>query len=116
MSPFYHREDIASVARIERDVRRSEAKAGELAGARAVFRASPGMTAEWLQRLVDCHLARASALGHQMPEMSYCPLVVQGAKALVTSMDGGFAIDVTADNNTAAEEIWRRVEALAPRP
>ena len=32
-------------------------------GATVVFRAVPGMTAEWLQRVVDCHLARAAAVG-----------------------------------------------------
>lgn len=115
MSPFYHRDDIASVNEIERKVRRGEVKAGELSGGRTVFRAAPGMTAEWLQRLVDCHLARAAALGHEMPEMSYCPLVLEGANALVSSTDGGFAIDVTADDSKAAGEIWPRIEALVPR-
>jgi hypothetical protein len=33
-------------------------------GAVISFRATPGLTAQWLQRVIDCHLARNAALGH----------------------------------------------------
>jgi hypothetical protein len=54
ISPFYHREDIDRVERIQKE----SFGPGGLLGARLVFRAKPGLTAEWLQRVMDCHLAR----------------------------------------------------------
>ena len=65
MSPFEHREDIVAVASLvvpEANARAST-PAERLLGAAVTFRAVPGLTAEWLQRLVDCHLARNAALG-----------------------------------------------------
>ena len=80
-----------------------------------VFRAVPGMTAEWLQRLVDCHVARNAALGHDVPEMSSCPLVPKGAHATVTATSGGFAVAIRGDDEATSREILRRAEALRTR-
>lgn len=77
-----------------------------------MFKATEGMTAEWLQRVVDCHVARAAAMGHTMPEMDSCPLVRNGAKAKVASASGGFAVSVTSEDSTTVKEIVRRAEAL----
>ena len=112
MSPFYHREDIQSVAPFTEAVQAGKTTTQKEVGATVVFKALPGMTAEWLQRVVDCHLARASAVGHEMPEMSYCPLVLKGAKAKVTSAGNGFAINVSSDDPATAAEIKRRAQAL----
>ena len=67
-----------------------------------------------LQRLVDCHIARASAMGHQMPEMEYCPLMLKGVSAKVTSEGGGFAVNVRATDDATIQEVVRRAQALAP--
>ena len=67
-------------------------------GADIVFRAVPGMTPEWLQRIVDCHLARAAAVGHDMPEMSYCALMLKNVTGQVTSTGNGFAVAVTSQD------------------
>jgi hypothetical protein len=117
MSPFAHTQDIRSVMRI--DVPTNEhSRYGrpELsrAGARITFRAVPGMTVEWLQSVIDCHLARNAALGHDVPEMAYCPLALEGVTALVSSAGNGFAVDVQPENLTTAEEIWRRAKQLGP--
>ncbi len=112
ISPFYHREDITSVSVLEEPVRLGRQAGKRKAGARIVFRAEPGMTVEWLQRVVDCHLARNAALGHDVPEMAYCPLVPEGVKARVHPMGGGFAVDVTSDDASTVKEIIRRAEML----
>ena len=112
MSPFYHREDIESVAPLTEAVQAGKVTTQKEVGATVVFRALPGMTAEWLQRVVDCHVARASAVGHEVPEMSYCPLVLKGVKAKVASVGNGFAINVSSDDPTTAAEIKRRAQAL----
>lgn len=113
VSPFYHREDIASVRKVERPVGDSLGGARtEFAGGGAVFRAVPGLTAEWLQREVNCHLARAAAVGFSMPEMSYCPLMLKGVTGEVSSTGDGFLIAVTSTDPATASEIWRRIQAL----
>ena len=94
----------------------SAAEHERLTGAEIVFDARPGMTAEWLQRVVDCHLARNAAIGFDTAsaDMPYCPLAVRGARAQVTSVGDGFAVDVTADDPASVGEIVRRADLLHP--
>jgi hypothetical protein len=112
VSPFYHREDIESVSPLIEEVKAGKGTTKKEVGTTIVFRAVPGLTAEWLQRVVDCHLARAAAVGHDMPEMNYCPLVPKGAKAKVTSTGSGFAVNVSADDAATIAEIKKRAESL----
>lgn len=114
MSPFYHREDIQSAAVYSENVKSGKGSTAKVVGATVVFRAVPGMTAEWLQRVVDCHLARAAAVGHEMPEMDYCPLELKGVKAKVTSAGNGFAVNISADDDNTVEQIKKRALALVP--
>lgn len=111
-SPFDHREDIVSVEELFDRTLSGKNPVTRPAGATITFRAVPGMTAEWLQRVIDCHLARNAAMGWDMPEMTYCPLTVKGAKATVTSTGIGFAVTVRADEFEAVAEIIRRAKAL----
>ena len=92
-------------------------KAGELtrvAGAKVTIRAVPGLTKEYLQRLVSCHLARNSSMGHAMAEMATCPLGVKGATATVEGEGGAFVVRVTSEEDAAATEIVKRTRTLAP--
>jgi hypothetical protein len=115
-SPFEHREDITGVTPYSEV--RSPGDVGympqemTLKGAVITFRAVQGMTAEWLQRVVDCHLARNASMGFGMPEMSFCPLAVKGARAKVTSTGNGFSVTVESNDRATAEEILRRAQAL----
>jgi hypothetical protein len=117
VSPFQHREDIRSIApyREELIVGRSSASP-QLTGARVVFRAVPGMTAEWLQRVIDCHLARNAAIGHEAAsaEMPDCPLTLRNATARVESVGDGFAVTIRSDDAATAKEIVRRTESVKP--
>lgn len=114
ISPFYHREDIQSVSTYSENVKSGKGSVAKVVGATVVFRAVPGLTAELLQRVVDCHLARAAAAGHEMPEMDYCPLELKGAKAKVTSAGNGFAVNISADDDNTVEQIKKRALALGP--
>lgn len=116
MSPFAHREDIRSVSALEEELRLGKSVARRMAGAEIVFQAFPGMTAEWLQRVVDCHLARNAAIGHEAAsaEMAHCPLTLRGAQATVRSVTGGFAVAIRADDSDVAKEILRRAESMKP--
>lgn len=73
ISPFEHPADIIQVEPlILRGDTGKLGPGGQMLGATVTFRAVPGLTAEWLQRLVNCHLARNAALGHVVPEMPDC--------------------------------------------
>jgi hypothetical protein len=114
LSPFDHVEDIASVEPLTEGLGTSKAPSPRTAGAVVTFRPVPGMTGEWLQRVVDCHLARNAALGHDVPEMPNCPLVPNGVQAGVTSSGGGFAVAIRSDDAATAREILSRAERLRP--
>lgn len=81
-----------------------------------MFRAVPGLTAEWLQRLLDCHLARNAAVGYDMPEMADCPLAVRGVKVTVVSAGDGFAVELASDNDAVAAEVLRRAQKIPVAP
>lgn len=110
-SPFDRREDIERVDPLT--VRQGGKQPTErLEGATVVFRALPGLTTQWLQRVVDCHLARNAALGHDAREMPSCPLVPKGVRATVTPKATGFAVELRADDAETASEILRRAKSL----
>ena len=115
VSPFSHREDIAAVAPVTGRV--GGGRAGPVVekvyGARVTFHDVPGLTLGRLQTIVDCHLARNAALGHDVPEMPYCPLVLKGVTAKVQQTDSGrLAVEVRSDDFATAQEIWRRANQL----
>ncbi|MDB4992743.1 MAG: hypothetical protein JWM74_175 [Myxococcaceae bacterium] len=114
-SPFMHREDIASVEPLTVSVTSGKVQSARSEGAIVTFRALPGMTAQWLQRIVDCHLARNAALGHDVPEMPYCPLVPKNVTARVTAADSGFAVAIRSDDAPTSQEVLRRARALVTR-
>lgn len=113
-SPFDHRDDVEAIEPLL-------VKAGgkhpseRLEGARVEFRAVPGLTAQWLQRVVDCHLARNAALGHDAREMPSCPLIPKGVRATVTPARTGFFVEMRADDAETAKEILRRANELRKR-
>ena len=117
MSPFEHRSDIVSVAPLVLSEADSRAKtpAERLLGATVKFRAVPGLSAEWLQRVVDCHLARNAALGHMVPELPDCPLVPAGVLARVSGAGDGFEVAIRAGHPTRARELLTRAQRLAPK-
>lgn len=107
-SPFFHVEDIVSIEHIPVDVGQNV-----LSGRRVVFRALPGMTKEWLQRLMDCHVARNAAFGYgHGHDLAYCPLAVKAVTARVTDHPLGWSIDLRPDSQEAAHELRRKVAVL----
>jgi hypothetical protein len=114
MSPFDHVEDIASVQPLVEPTGSPKARTQRTAGAIVTFRAVPGMTAEWLQREVDCHLARNASLGHVVPEMPNCPLVPNGVQARVASTGNGFAVTIRSDSDQAAKDVLARAQRILP--
>lgn len=112
-SPFDRREDITSVAPATMMLPAgAKSQTSHVVGATVTFRAVPGLTAEWLQRIVDCHIARNASLGNDMPEMASCPLVPKGVSAKVSSTGNGFAVTIQSTDSAGAQEVLRRAQAL----
>jgi hypothetical protein len=111
VSPFARREDIVSVEPLTTPSGPKGNGTGAL-GAVVTFRAVPGLTQQWLQREIDCHVARNAAMGHEAPEMATCPLQPKGVQADVTPTRDGFAVAIRASDAGAAREVLRRAEAL----
>ena len=114
LSPFAHREDIV---RTEPLLTPGGSKSPpRQVGITVLFRAVPGLTSEWLQRLIDCHIARNAVLGHNAPEMAYCPLAVRGVAAHVRSEHGGYAVALRADEQESINAIRQRVNDILGNP
>jgi hypothetical protein len=114
ISPFSHQGDIVGVNPLEVAAGGTR-KGRQLVGATIVFRAVPGLTAGELQSIVDCHLARNAAIGHEIAsaEMEHCLLTERGVHAKVRELRNGFAVDVRADAPETAQAVWRRAQELA---
>jgi hypothetical protein len=79
-------------------------------GARIVVASRAFVTADWLQHVIDCHIAARVATGKK----AQLPLDVDGAQAHVMRSRGGLTVDVTARDARGAREILSRALALAP--
>ncbi len=114
MSPFAHREDIESVAQLFglQQGTRTVTSPKILLGARIAFRPVPGLSQERLQRILNCHLARNSVLGHDVPEMDYCPLVPIDVTTRVLSGGDRYLVDVQSTNPASAQAIWTRAQKI----
>jgi hypothetical protein len=112
-SPFAHREYIEDVAPYRVTRTNGKQSITSLEGATIELRAAPAVTAEWLQQYVNQHLAHVSSM--PPPDMSWCPLTVPGATAVVTSTGDGFAITVMSKDRDTAKEILRRAQSLLGR-
>jgi hypothetical protein len=114
VSPFSHRADILGVSPLQ-DTPATPRREAPIVGATVLFRPVPGLTVAELQQLVDCHLARNATIGYETAstEMSGCLLTQQGTHATVRPLEGGFAVDIKADDVAAGHEIWRRAQLLA---
>jgi len=114
MSPFLHARDIDAVEEMGHSSGRGPS--GTPAGAAIAFGSVPDLTAQNLQTIVDCHLARNAALGWDQSDNNECPLNVKGAEAKVRQAGENLVVEVTARDAAAALEILKRARALLPHP
>lgn len=115
LSPFWRREDIKSVSPLVQRSRPGYGDDPRALGAVVVFGPVPGLTAEWLQAALDCHVARNAAMGYERPEMAFCPLAVPGARAKVKSTGSALTVSIESTDPLAAAEIARRAMGLVSR-
>jgi hypothetical protein len=79
-------------------------------GVTVFLRAQPGLTAQWLGRIVECHRAHiAVAGGTDRPS----PLAIQDAAVSVGTTFDGFRVTVTSKNTDVAHAIVDKGQQLA---
>jgi hypothetical protein len=111
MCPLMSREDIVGVTPLLTNVSSTRVPQQATIGATIEVRAVRGLTAEWLQRTLECHAARAAVLGHD-EEMPHCPLSPAGVQVQVRSAGDGFAIELRGADASSGAEIFRRAQTL----
>jgi len=79
-------------------------------GVAVYLKAEPGMTKEWLGRIVACHVAHVAATG-QVERQS--PLSVPNTQVTVSSTSVGFRVTVTSKDSGIARSVIDRGEELA---
>jgi hypothetical protein len=112
-SPLTNPNDVRAVQEIKPDAPVSETETViPRGGARILLRAQPGMTAEWLQRIAECHMAKVAVA--TPATLTSSPLDVRGALVSVQSTGNGFAVDITSPDVKVAREILTRARAVKP--
>ena len=112
ISPFAHVDDLSSVEPLYEMSSVAKSPSQRLVGASVLFRPVAGLTQERLQRIIDCHLARNAALGHQDTTMPDCPLVLAGVRASVEPDEGALVVHLRADDPRTAAEVLARAQRL----
>lgn len=69
------------------------------------FRAEPGMTQQWLARVIECHLAHHAVVGDAAERGSTCPLSLEGVTVAVGSTPTGFLVSITSRDLGAARSL-----------
>jgi hypothetical protein len=83
----------------------------QLVGVRIDVRATPGVTEQWIGRIIDCHVAHYAVVGAASAPPS--PLLVQGTEIRVSSTSDGFRVSVTSKYSDVAREVLNAGRALA---
>jgi hypothetical protein len=73
-------------------------------------RAEPGMTQQWLGRVIACHMAHVAVAGRD-PQPS--PLSVLNARVSVSSTSVGFRVTVTSPDRDVARSVVDKGQELA---
>jgi len=107
-SPFSQTEDITSIEEYRVD--------GALRGARVVFRKLPGLSAKWMHRSIQCHYARAAALGFPRDYMSFCPATLPDVRISVVEEPSGIVVIIAADRDEMAAAVLGRASDLKTPP
>lgn len=109
-APFYEAGNVYAARPVSRTVSRTRAfENRRIVGAELYMHATPGVTAEHLQRALSCH-ATAAAEAHPND-----PLHPRGRvdEVGVRSTGAGFSILVTSNDAATAKEIWHRSQVFA---
>jgi len=113
-SPLDRRGAVLGVSPLEASAGETKGKP-QLVGATIYLQKNPNLTADQLQHILNCHIARSATSGYGLAitETDRSPLSERGARATVRELSSGFVVDVRADDPFAAQAILIRAQKLA---
>lgn len=109
MGPFAHRERIVAVEQVQdRVFPKAPLRPFGIA---VTIRATPGVTEQWMGRVIQCHVAHHEVIG-AAGEPASSPLLTTGAHIVVSSTSTGFKISITSADYDTAQTVIERGRAL----
>jgi hypothetical protein len=108
--PFAQRDRIASVE-VVRDRVFPKAPTQPF-GIVVYIRATPGLTEQWLGRVIQCHVAHHAVVGASGVEES-SPLLTGETQIHVSSTGAGFRVSITSSDIDVARQLVRKGRALS---
>jgi hypothetical protein len=87
----------------------------ELRGAELLVRPSPGISRQWIARVIQCHVAYRDLPGARVPETLSDPLLVDEATVSFGETDTSFVIRIQGETMAEGEEILARAQRLVPQ-
>lgn len=113
-SPLSQRGDVLGVGPLENSAGETKGKP-RLVGATILLRRIDGLSADQLQRVLNCQVARSATIGYgpATTEADSSPLNERGAHVAVREWSSGFAVNIRADDPFAAQAILLRAQRLA---
>jgi hypothetical protein len=111
LGPFEHRDWIMGVEEVRDRVFPKQTP--QPFGIAVYLRATPGVTEQWISRIIQCHLAHYAVVGMTAAD-EWCPLLVNKAKIAVSSTPVGFRIQITSPDIAIARVVIAKGEALSP--
>lgn len=109
LSLFDHTEDIVEVSPLKDYDFGARIPHAQLVGAVIAFRAVRGLTAQRLEQIVRCHLARDAAVKDALPDG---PLVLEGVEAHVVPDGPRFNLELRSTRTATAKELLARAQQL----
>lgn len=97
---------VDQVQELKRQKRIGRAVVIQPSGAQLFVRAEPGLSAPYLQRVVDCQVAQGGGAG---------PLSVPGVTATVSQQGQHFVVQILAPDLASAKDVQQRSWSLASR-
>ncbi len=78
------------------------------------LRSEPGITEQWLSRILECHMAHQAVVGRTAYDSS--PLAQYGSKVTVTATATGFRVTITSKDIDVARSVIAKGESLVGVP
>ncbi len=107
--PFVHRDRILAVEEVQDHVF-PKAPLRPF-GIAVTVRATPGLTEQWIGRVIQCHLAHHEVVG-SLANSETSPLLVNGVRIKVSSTSVGFKVSITTPDFDAAQAVIEKGRAL----
>jgi hypothetical protein len=83
----------------------------QLVGAAVYVRATPGLTEQWLGRVIECHLAHRASLGGLASDQAVSPFA-EDARVSVSSTPTSFRVAITSPDIAVARSVVAKAERL----